>query len=266
MLVSMRMELEGISARETIDRVLAENIHGLEIDQRCVQLAAFALALAAWKYPGSGGYRVLPEMNVACSGLSVSVAKDVWKAIARTLPDKTYLPIALDWMYEAFKDAPSLGSLLDPTRARVAGLVNWSEIGPAIKEVLAQGQSDTIQEAAVVAHGLSKATMLLAGKYHWVITNVPYLARGKQNERLRKFCEKYYPTAKNDLATVFLDRCLELAIPPSPSGKGAGGEQSLPSPAGRGVGGKGKSGGTVSVVLPQNWLFLTSYKNFVKSC
>ncbi|MCK4490055.1 MAG: hypothetical protein KAU23_07335, partial [Anaerolineales bacterium] len=31
---------------------------------------------------------------------------------------------------------------------------------------------------------------------------------------------------------------------------------------GRGVGGEGKSGGTVSVVMPQNWLFLTSYRKF----
>jgi hypothetical protein len=47
MLVPMRMTLEGLSAREAVDRVLAENIHGLELDPRCVGLAAFALALTA---------------------------------------------------------------------------------------------------------------------------------------------------------------------------------------------------------------------------
>ena len=67
-----------------------------------------------------------------------------------------------------------------------------------------------------------------------MITNVPYLARGKQDERLRDFCEKHYSAAKNDLATVFLDRCLEFCV----------------------------KGGTSSIVLPQNWLFLTSYKKF----
>jgi len=64
MLVPMRMELEGLSARQAVDRVLSENIHGLELDQRCVELAAFALALTAWKYPNAGGYRLLP---VECS-------------------------------------------------------------------------------------------------------------------------------------------------------------------------------------------------------
>ena len=81
MLVPMRMERDGLSAREAVDAVLRENIHGLELDQRCVELAAFALALTAWKYPSAGGYRVLPELNVACSGLSVSVAKEEWKQL-----------------------------------------------------------------------------------------------------------------------------------------------------------------------------------------
>ncbi len=234
MLAAMRMALENLSARDAVDAVLQDNIHGLEIDQRCVELAAFALALSAWTYPGAGGYRVLPEMNVACSGLSVSVAKNAWKEIARAMPDKSYLPIALDWMYEAFKDAPTLGSLLDPARARVAGLVNWQEIGPAIQAALTRDQPDTVQEAGVVAHGLAGTTRLLTQKYHWIITNVPYLARGKQNDILQAFCTKHYKEGKNDLATVFLDRCLELCA----------------------------TQGTVSVVLPQNWLFLTSYKKF----
>lgn len=66
------------------------------------------------------------------------------------------------------------------------------------------------------------------------MTNVPYLARGKQVETLRAFCETRYPEAKNDLATVFLERCLKLCA----------------------------KGGTAAIVLPQNWLFLTTYKKF----
>jgi len=44
MLVPMRIALEGLSAREAVDVVLRDNLHGLELDQRCVELAAFALA------------------------------------------------------------------------------------------------------------------------------------------------------------------------------------------------------------------------------
>lgn len=108
MLVPMRIERDGLSAQDAVDAVLRENIHGLEIDQRCVELAAFALALTAWKYPGAGGYRTLPELNLACSGLSVSVAKDEWKQLGL---GKHNLSIALDWMHDTFREAPVLGSL-----------------------------------------------------------------------------------------------------------------------------------------------------------
>ena len=231
MLVPMRMARDGLSAQEAVDAVLCENLHGLELDQRCVELAAFALAFTAWKYPDANGYRALPELNVACSGLSVSVAKEEWKELGL---GKKNLTIALDWMHDTFKDAPVLGSLLNPAKTDAAKLVQWDELSSALGQALNQEQSDDQQEAAVAAQGLAKAATLLAGRYHWVITNVPYLARGKQSERLSGFCERYYTAAKNDLATVFLERCLELCV----------------------------EGGTSSIVLPQNWLFLATYKKF----
>ncbi len=247
MVVPMRMELEGLSAAAAVDAVLRENLHGLELDPRCVELAAFALALAAWAYPGAGGYRALPELNIACSGLSISLAKDEWKRLAA---GRHNLRIAMDWMHDSFKDAPVLGSLLNPATSEATRLVRWDELSDTLEQALKQEQSQeekaARQEAAVVAQGIAKAASLLAGSYHWVITNVPYLARGKQHDRLRDFCDKHHPTAKNDLATAFLDRCLDFATPPSPHGRGAGGE--------------GATGGTVSLVLPQNWLFLTSYR------
>src|SRR5690606_29909815 len=235
MLVPMRMERDGLSARDAVDAVLRENIHGLELDQRCVELAAFALALAAWKYPSAEGYRPLPELHLACTGLSVSVAKEEWKQLGL---GKHNLTIALDWMHDTFRDAPVLGSLLNPAKADAAKLVKWEELSTTLKQALENEQQgargEAQHEAAVVVQGLAKAATLLAGRYQWVITNVPYLARGKQSDRLRGFCERHYPAAKNDLATVFLGRCLELC----------------------------SQGGTSSIVLTQNWLFLTSYSEF----
>lgn len=231
MLVPMRMTLEELNAKEAADAVLRENLHGLELDQRCVELAAFALALTAWRYPGAGGYRPLPELQLACSGLSVSVAKEEWKQLAL---GKHNLTIALDWMHDTFRDAPVLGSLINPARTDATKIVQWEELSGALEQALQQEEGEQQQEAAVVAQGLAKAASLLAAKYHWVVTNVPYLARGKQDERLRKFCEQNYSAAKNDLATVFLERCLEYCV----------------------------EGGTSSIVLPQNWLFLTSYRKF----
>lgn len=240
MLVPMRMVDEGLTAKEAVDAVLSQNIHGLELDQRCVELAAFALALEAWRYPETGGYRALPELHLACSGLSVKAAKAEWKELGIKLNDeagKKNLSIALDWMHKTFSDAPELGSLINPRKSDAAKIVQWDELESALNQALAinaEGESDEQHEAGIVAQGMAKAASLLAGQYSWVITNVPYLARGKQSDTLKDFCEENYPEGKNDLATVFLERCLELC----------------------------EQGGTSSVVLPQNWLFLASYKKF----
>lgn len=246
MLVPMRMQAEDLTAQQAIDRVLSDNLHGMELDQRCVELAAFALALEAWRYPQAGGYRSLPEMHLACSGLSIAAARDEWKELSRKA-GKHNLTIALDWMYQTFHNAPVLGSLINPRRSKAAQIAQWSELQQLLSEALSQEQGNLASEvdaegstrnnrleAGIVAQGLAKAAELLAGQYTWVMTNVPYLARGKQNDTLKDYCEANYPEGKNDLATVFLDRCLEFCT----------------------------QGGTASIVLPQNWLFLTSYRKF----
>ena len=231
MLVAMRMDLEHLTAKEAIDLVFKENIHGLDIDKRVTEITAFALALTAWKYPDAGGYRPLPELNIACSGLAVGVEKSTWQKLAGT---DTNLKTALGWLYDEFQNAPVLGSLLDPSKSDAAKLVKWDDLSSTLTRALEKEKSEEELEAGVVAQGLAKAGSMLTAKYHWVVTNVPYLARGKQSEVLKNFSERNYSEAKNDLATVFLDRTLDYC----------------------------NTSGTASIVLPQNWLFLTSYKKF----
>lgn len=232
MLVAMRMELERLSAKEAVDAVLQDNLHGLEIDQRCIELAAFALALAAWRYPGAGGYRQLPELNIACSGLAISAKKEEWLALAG---DNANLQYALEELYNQFKDAPVLGSLINPDIGLAKGTLiemKWEEVGPLLTKALSGEKDDEKTEMGVVAHGLAKAGALLIQKYNWVATNVPYLAWGKQSDELKKFTAKRYSHAKKDLANVFLERIKEFCT----------------------------IDGTMQLVMPQNWLFLTSYK------
>lgn len=255
MLVPMRMALEGLSAREAADRVLSENIHGLELDRRCVELAAFALAITAWRYPGAEGYRSLPELHIACSGLPVGKTRTQWEKIAN---GNVKLKVAMAALYEEFKQAEVLGSLINPSRKEIARLHDWNELSVSLKKALDQNRTDEEREAGIMAQGLVEAAGILVGKYHWVVTNVPYLVRGKQGQELKHFCETYYPNSKNELATVFLDRCLELstnslAVTSKHELTLKGGDENSAS-----------YNGVVSVVMPQNWLFQTTYKNYRK--
>ena len=48
-LARMRETEEGLSFSDAIAAVLRDNLFGLELDARCSQIAAFNLALTAWK-------------------------------------------------------------------------------------------------------------------------------------------------------------------------------------------------------------------------
>ena len=258
MLVPMRMASEGLSARQAVDAVLADNLHGLEIDPRCVEIAVFALALAAWRYPDESGNALgvrseMPSPNIACCGLKVAAKTEDWEALVPdSVANAALVRQELRLLHTSFSQAPLLGSLLDPSKSLKNDLAtsNFDTLKMLLDKALSSeqpatvwgGGQDTADDAwdlALAANGLLEAASILNGRYHLVVTNVPYLGRGQQNETLRDYSEAHYPEAKNDLANVFLNRCLELCL---------------------------KLGAGVSqVVMPQNWLFLSGYNKQRKS-
>ncbi|MCS4050717.1 BREX-1 system adenine-specific DNA-methyltransferase PglX [Salinibacter ruber] len=238
MLARMRMHEEGLSAEAAVDRVITENLHGLEIDERCTQIAAFALAMAAWTFDGNSGYRELPEMNLACSGLAPEGDLEDWETLAG---DDERLQNGMRRLYEIFQDAPTLGSLIDPSAPENRlDIATFEELEPLLEEVLAEEKRVETTEKGVTAHGIAQAASLLSNRYHLITTNVPYLKHGNQAEEMKEWLSEHYPRAKADLATAFVERCLHL----SKSGK--------------------SDDGIISTVAPQNWLFLTSYRKFRK--
>ncbi|HNM41377.1 MAG TPA: SAM-dependent DNA methyltransferase, partial [Giesbergeria sp.] len=86
MLVPMRMAAEGLTAQDAVDYVLQDNLHGLELDPRCVEIAVFALALAAWRYPDEDGHPLgvradMPAPQIACCGLKLHASTADWSAL-----------------------------------------------------------------------------------------------------------------------------------------------------------------------------------------
>jgi hypothetical protein len=245
-LVPLRCATEKLSVRDAVDRVLADNLYGLELDARCVEIAAFALALAAWRYPDEKGnplgYRALPRLNIACVGVAPRGKRVDWLKLAerdRRLED------GMAALYDLFQKAPELGSLIDPKAATQGDLISahWDELAAKLDLALAakEGDADDAQdteatsaalEARVTARGMVHASRILTRRYHLVMTNPPYLGSGDHGSVLKAFCEEHYASAKSEIANVFLERCLKLCVP----------------------------GGVVSFVMPQNWLFLKSYQ------
>jgi hypothetical protein len=236
LLVPLRMYDERISAQEACDAVLEKNLFGLELDPRCTQIAAFALAFAAWKYPSENGqpigYRPLPLLNIACSGQGVTGKREEWLALAN---GDSRLRFSLGSLYDLFGQAPHLGSLLNPRSVEGAvGITGtFVELQPLLSRALVKHTEDADFTAiGVAAQGIARAAELLTGRYSLVITNVPYLGRGKQNDVMKRYLDAHYKDGKADLATAFILRGLELC----------------------------HAGGTIALVTPQNWLFLPGYR------
>ena len=232
MLVPMRMELEGLDAKAAIDAVISQNLHGLELDQRCVEIAAFAIALEAWRYPNAGGYRQLPPFHIACDGVAPQMKREEWirlaKMVARNLPGgdpsllipdvatpslwENQLVNAMEKLYDTFQNAPILGSLINP--AQLSGGLFTADYAEAVK-VLQQNlasANDDAQEAAIAAQGIVKAMELLQKKYTLVITNVPYLGIRRQNSVLKTYIKTHFERSKGDLATTIIDKMLSSQI------------------------------------------------------
>lgn len=232
----MRMEEENLSEAEGADAVLRDNLFGLELDPRCLQIAAFALALAAWK---ACGYRPLPTLNLACSGIPVSGQLEEWTKLAGADPDLRH---TLERLFQLFKDAPDLGSLINPSDVPIRERMfapDFAKVQPLLERALAKERK--ADPAATVfgeaAQGTTRAAELLSRQYTLVATNVPYLATRKQGATLKAFLQVRHSDAKADLATAFLQRCREFTA----------------------------HGGTYALVTPHNWLFLGSYRKLRES-
>jgi hypothetical protein len=237
MLWQMRAEEEGLSPIDAQDAALRDNLFGLELDARCVQIAMFAVALQAWK--AGGRWRQLPAPNIACSGIPAKAPVEEWKALAG---GDRRLETALVRLHILFRDADTLGSLIDPRRAaepsdqvrpqRSFDDVDWEEIAPLLESaVAAESSADpAVGVFGAAASGLARAAGFLSRQYVLQVTNVPYLSRTKQDSQLRSYADVRHPRAKHDLATMMLERLLDSAS------------------------------ASVFAVLPQGWTQLSRYR------
>jgi hypothetical protein len=235
-LVALRMAEEKLDEVAAVVAVLRDNLYGLELDPRCTQIAAFNLALAAWRRVG---HCPLPPLHLACSGMAPNAKREDWLKLTADAPE---LRFQMGALYDLFQKAPVLGSLINPRADKAVSYGDaFSKLQPLLDEALKSEQNrlrDSVDtsdyEMTVTAQGVAKAAEILAGQFTLVATNVPFLGMNRQSEFLFEFLKAHYPSAKADLATAFIQRCLECCSP----------------------------GATTAIVSPQIWLFLGSYKTF----
>jgi hypothetical protein len=227
-LTALRMTEEGLGETDAITVVLRDNLFGLEIDPRCTQIAAFNLALAAWR---RAGFCAVPRLNIACVGLALTSTERDWTALAG---DNERCRKGMELLYRLFGSASTLGSLVNP-RSLGGDILQagFPELHGLLERALqSEAADETKHELTVAAQGIARAAEILADRFFLVVTNVPYLGRDRQHDSLKDYCLRTHPLAKADLATCLLERCIAFAAP----------------------------AGTAAIVAPQSWLYQDTFR------
>lgn len=191
----------GYGRGEAIESIFANNLLGIDIDERARQLATFALMLKACQRDDSfADARALPQV------LSMPEVNEAQTEEFFRLSDIS--GEALKELREAFdlmKDADSLGSIMK------------FDISGSTRVLLQQtldywmNQSDK-PEAVVAAIPAVRLILALTDSYDAIVMNPPYMGGGKMDNVLAKYVKEVYPDSKADLMTVFMEVAMNLTV------------------------------------------------------
>ena len=241
-------EKPSVSSEEFIPAaIIANNIFGIDIDLRAVQLSALALYLKAKSLNPKAQ---ITESHLACAELQLPedakleaflkaskftlpvyerVIRKLWStmrgvsgkgvrsllplesAITQEVEQERHSHLTSLQRFEDLADAPQ-----DVARTAVWGPEFWDVLGDQIVMAFnsfADEQAASGGDESYFVGEASKGMRLLdimRRRYDCVFTNPPYMTRKNMLPPLSDFLEGNYPNAKGDFYTAFIERCLEL--------------------------------------------------------
>ncbi len=215
-------EEEGYEPAEIPEKILTNNLFGIEIDERAGELAAFALTMKA----RSKHRRFLrkPVQPNICVLENVKFDETELKAYMDAV-GRNLFTINLETTLRQFEEADNFGSLIRPAETDVASIKRQ------IKEKDIAGNLFLFMTHQKVMQVLRQAEYL-SPKYHVVIANPPYLGGKGMNGRLGAWAKDNYPDTKSDLFAMFIERNLTLA----------------------------HKKGSIAMITMQSWMFLASFE------
>ena len=196
-------EEEGVDPADIPEKILTNNLFGIEIDERAGELAAFALTMKARaKQRRFFNKGVKPNIcvleNVHFDGNEL---KDYMDFVGRDL-----FTAPLQTTLRQFEEADNFGSLIRPDVTDVDGMLRILES----KNV--SGQLFISMTHQKVLQALRQADYL-SPKYHVVIANPPYMGGKGMNGRLGAWLKDNYEDVKSDLFSAFIVRNTEMTLP-----------------------------------------------------
>lgn len=196
------------SEEEIPAAILANNLYGIDIDQRAVQLSALALYLKA---KSANRQAHLRESNLACADVAIFRGQHLHKVMGEMALPRG---ITRD-LFVRFRDNLEEASLMGTLVRLENHFRNFQSqrLREAIDDYIEKKRGEGIDES-YFANETGKGLRLLEvleRRYDVVFTNPPYVSARKMNVAMSRFMKANYKNAKGDLYAAFIQRCLELA-------------------------------------------------------
>ena len=192
-------ECYGYGSREAVESIVANNIYGLDIDERAAQLSYFAIMMKARQYDRRFFSRdIQPNVYAICESNDIDRS-----AVEYFIDNDKDLKIAMETIILEMHDATEYGSLVNVTN------VDFNKIFARFEEI--EDDVNIYKELVKMQLlPLTKVAFAMAQKYDVVVTNPPYLGIKKYNKKLSLFVNKTYKDVKYDLFSCFILKSLNL--------------------------------------------------------
>lgn len=214
----------GYTAREAAVSIVANNLWGLDIDDRASQLAYFSIMMKARQYDRRFFSRkIQPHVYAIVESNGIDP-----HCVEYFVDGRKELKSALDSIIKDLHDAKEYGSILKISP------VDFSALYSRIEEI----QNEEVQ--SIYSHytietilPLVQVAQAMAQRYFVVITNPPYLGSNRFSPKLDQYVKETYPEVKSDLSMVMYKHCFDEMT---------------------------KKNGFVSFITTSSWMFLSSFE------
>lgn len=205
LLYKMYLE-EYYSPEEAVESIFKNNLYGLDIDDRAIQLASFAILLkAAQVYPDVWKKDWLPQVYAMPEAQDFS-REDLRIFLGQEGED--FLE-ELEDALRLMKQSKNLGSTMKLSLSDEGSAYIWA----SFEDLKANNYRDFNEEA--LYQGLKEyipVLLLLTKKYTSVVANPPYMGQKNMNADLKNYVNANYPLSKSDLFAVFMESTLDLTV------------------------------------------------------
>lgn len=231
-----RMYLEeGYTADMIPSIILENNLYGLDVDKRAIQLTSFALTMKARSYNKrlfQEGYHFPNVVDVHESNNITDNDVDVLAKLLSLNGDEKEV---LKECVFRFKNAEYYGSLINnfeytsDVYGALLSKISEKEGKIDFSDLFETGIFQRFYGLVCV---LVKQAMYMSDHYDCVVTNPPYLNPSACGDEMKEFANTVYPNSKTDTFAMFIERCSEY----------------------------GKNIGLQSMITMHSWMFLASYE------